>query len=890
MSCVIQYDAVGKVKWALRIRNSSSVPPRVAVSPRSEPYVLFMYVGGYEISAPGSVSPVVATPSGNGGAFVKLNASGDVVWVNNITMDVAGSGIALTGCDFDSFDNVLFAGTVNNAVTFNGQSGTATSVVGAVSTAQKTLVVVKYSPSGIFLQHHVQTFLHNLTARDISVDKSNRVLVVGHTRTASGTAGPTTMDNNILFPSVTTVNMSFVLVFSHGLSLIHLYALNSADVQVHCVCTDQNSNFYLSGVSRLGGGQVMTFPSPADQSNVSYQTGFPRDVFQFALDDHFVGKFSLSTENLVRVEWLNRISGASQGYTVQFLKYNIYSGLVCGVNMLKGYAHSRPADMSKASHTFTHPRKLLIAQDETRHDRFVLHYTSDGVLRDVLNIHSEEPDVYTGISYTPSGVVHGAVAFARTGNMFLASKFRSFLKLSRKNWNALLTTFQITGESEEETGYVMRIGNAEAGPEGTVLPSMVLQRFLIAPLMIELLRNTGNVYIPQGVQLRFKRQRFDAPTDIMAQQQIQQWIDDAVDVSTASLEQPFASVIPVEETVNVFTEGDFLYLYDQAIDLRGLSEDAENVFYARNGDFVHSIQVVFYGGSGGAEVTNMGKFMSGAMTFGADQITYDTAPEDGSVTIVAGMVTQGMGGQQRVSAPRIPNSNCTFDAHISLGVEWINEVFARVKFVQNTFDDSVSVPATASRADLAALAMSLFNTSRYGRNERESLALAFMATLSTQIANDLPDEFRSWREARARLGLTIEQVDTVLRTPLTTLGDDDEGLSAHPLRALIRNVVLTEWQEGAVYSAFGSDLLRNIVQSVLVLKPSRIVTDDPTGWQHLRFRPGDEIVVYITFTGTVRVSIRKPLERFGMTTTQIEHSDADLDSASWLKLNLRFVV
>lgn len=890
MACLVAYNTQGAVQWALQIRNSSAVPVQVASSPQDEVYALFMYSGGYQISNANVEIPGAALASGNGAALVKLGPGGAISWINHITMNVVGSTIMFTDLGFNSDGHVIFATSLNNTVTFGGQSESTTTVNAIASAAHKTLAVVKYSPQGVFLQHHVQSFLHNVVVRAVAVDPTNRVYVVGHTRTTSGTAVASLMENDVEFPPVTTVNMSFTLVFNNTLSLVTLYALDSADVQLGCICTDENGNFYLSGVSRLGGGQVMTFPSPSDGIDASYQTGFNRAVLQFALDDHFVGKFRLDDDNLVKVEWLNRISGASQNHVVQFLKYNVYSGLACGVSMLRGYAHSRPSDMSKVSNTFEHARKLLVSQEEARHDRFVLHYTNEGVLRDVLNVHTEEPSVYTGTTYVPANVTHAAAAFSRGGNMFLAGKFRSFLRMSRKNWDALVTTFDLTGQPEEETGYVMRIGNAEAGPDGSLLPTTIVQPFLRAPLVIELLRNTGQVFIPTGVQLRFKRRRFDAPTDVAAQEQIQSWINHAVDVSLATPESPFNEFIPVEETVNVYTEGDFLHVYDQVIDMTALGEDFDNVFYTRQNDFVYSIQVVFYGGSGGAEVTNLGKFFSGAMTFGADQVVYDSVAEDGNVTVFAGIVTQGMGDQQNVSAPRIPNSEFTYQATVSLAVQSINNALSNIRFVHNTTDDTVSVPATATHGELSALALSMFNTPGYARNEREHLAIAFINTLSSQIANDLPDEFRSAKEARARVGLTAQQVDFVLQTPFLTLRDEDERTTTHPLHALIRNIVLTSWQEGVLYNNFGSSLLRNIVQSVCVLKPSRIVTNEDTGWQHIRFRAGDEIVVYVTFTGTVRVSANSMPERFGLTTTQIEDSKADLDSASWLKLVLRFVV
>lgn len=128
--------------------------------------------------------------------------------------------------------------------------------------------------------------------------------------------------------------------------------------------------------------------------------------------------------------------------------------------MNRGYAHSRQAGPGKCSHTFEHPRKLLASEAEGVNDRFVLHYDKDGLLLDVLNVHSEEPNVYTGITYTAANVVHLAADFSPTGDMVLCGKYQTRLAVSRKNWTTKSHTYEISGTEGEETGFVLRLGMA----------------------------------------------------------------------------------------------------------------------------------------------------------------------------------------------------------------------------------------------------------------------------------------------------------------------------------------------------------------------------------------------------------------------------------------------
>lgn len=122
-------------------------------------------------------------------------------------------------------------------------------------------------------------------------------------------------------------------------------------------------------------------------------------------------------------------------------------------------------------------------------------------------------------------------------------------------------------------------------------------------------------------------------------------------------------------------------------------------------------------------------------------------------------------------------------------------------------------------------------------------------------------------------------MDDMLRMQST-----ESASATNPLFALVSNVHnRTLWTEGVSYDTYGTSLVRNIILSVCEAKSSRIDTDI------IRFKPGDEIVFHVTFTGVVRVSASKPLERFGLSQNQLEENRADLDNASWLKLVCRIV-
>lgn len=303
----------------------------------------------------------------------------------------------------------------------------------------------------------------------------------------------------------------------------------------------------------------------------------------------------------------------------------------------------------------------------------------------------------------------------------------------------------------------------------------------------------------------------------------------------------------------------------------------------------YTVHIVFFGGSGGINITNDGRISAGASTFASDQVKYDSTSGDGNITIFAGTVSQGM-QESFVVAPRIPRGTSTFKSQVSLSVDAINAALEKFKFVYNSATAQLSIPTSTTLADKEALALVAFDAFTYSRNERQMLANAFVACLSSQIANDLPDEFRSAKEVVMRLGLSASAADAILRMSISNVSSGLQDISTHPLYIAAQNILLTPWIEGLMYETFGSSLVRNIIYGVCRSKPSRVQSDTQTGWQHIRFRAGDEVVIYITFTGTIRVSKQVPLERFGLTSTQLENNKTDIDSASWLEFTLRFVL
>lgn len=391
---------------------------------------------------------------------------------------------------------------------------------------------------------------------------------------------------------------------------------------------------------------------------------------------------------------------------------------------------------------------------------------------------------------------------------------------------------------------------------------------------------TGNVeYTSASAVLLLNKYKFNVTDLIATRANMQAWIDQAIDVSEKSADDPYVpESLEVNQTVSLYTVEDVLYIHDKQFDLSAFDENTSNIkYYVTPNRRLYSLQTVFFGGSGGADVTYLGVALSGAYAFSADQVLYDSTPEDMPITIHAGVVAQGSGGQTIV-APRIPVSNFMYTADIFIGCDAMNAALQPYAFEYDASSGTVNVARTVTAEERIPLVNLLFATSTYSRNEREYLAEACVLTLTDQVSIDLPDEFRSGEEAMIRLGLSVNSMEETLRV-LNAF----EITSHHPMFALVQNILSTSWTVPQSFQSFGFSLLRNVVLSVCQCKPSRI-----TGGA-VRLMPGDEIIFYITFNGTLRVHSGRALERFGLTPNEIEANTINIDDASWLKLIFRFV-
>lgn len=297
---------------------------------------------------------------------------------------------------------------------------------------------------------------------------------------------------------------------------------------------------------------------------------------------------------------------------------------------------------------------------------------------------------------------------------------------------------------------------------------------------------------------------------------------------------------------------------------------------------------------------------SGAETFAADQVIYDATSADGNLTVYAGTVSQGSGTFD-VSAARIPAGDRVYEVEIPLSISTVNSALAPFLFTYDGETQTVTVENTAGEPDKEGLRDKLLDSRLYDRNSRARLAESVLKAISEQISSDIPDEFRSAIEAIKRLGMTLENVDSLLRINPA----DVANYPSHLLFNVAENLKNTSWTDEQTFATYGTELLRNIVLSVCERKQSRLVDvlgevpvdgeGNPTGdpapvlGKKIMLRAGDEIVVYITYRGEVRVSPSRPLERFGRSQTELEAQSVDgrvldLDSLAWVKLVLRAVV
>lgn len=310
----------------------------------------------------------------------------------------------------------------------------------------------------------------------------------------------------------------------------------------------------------------------------------------------------------------------------------------------------------------------------------------------------------------------------------------------------------------------------------------------------------------------------------------------------------------------------------------------------------------------------------GAQTFVADQVVYDSSSSDGNVTIHAGIVSQGT-EQFDISAARIPGGDRVYEVQVPLSVTTVNAALSGFAFSYDATAQSVTVENTASTLEKETLRNNLLDSRTYDRNARAALSAAVLKAISEQIASDIPDEFRSGAEAVRRLGLTLDAIDQKL-----AINPENASYGDHLLFNVANNLKETVWAlttpDKTQYGTYGSQLLRNIVLAIAERKPSRFVpskqldagTDEipedltadppqafvaavppaPVG-QNVKLVAGDEIVVYVTYTGELRVAAGRELERFGRSQTELESQSVngrvlDLDGLAWVKLVLRAVV
>lgn len=326
------------------------------------------------------------------------------------------------------------------------------------------------------------------------------------------------------------------------------------------------------------------------------------------------------------------------------------------------------------------------------------------------------------------------------------------------------------------------------------------------------------------------------------------------------------------ETIRVYTDGDVLYVHNQSIALTGIDDSASNTYTYTFNSTVYAVEILFYGGSGGAEITNNGSATGGAETFSSDQVVYDSSPSDGNVTIFAGIVSQGT-GEQVVTAPRIPSGVDVYEVPVSLSVTDMNAALDVFKLAYDAQTQVVTLASSPSLQQVSTLANAFFDTRKLSRNERQVLAENCVIALTEQIARDIPDEFTSGEEAMLRLGISVDTMATLIQ----------EQSEMSPTHALAMNITNTPWEQDQTYATYGSSLLRNIVLSLCTLKPSRVQTGSVV------FQAGDEIVFYVTFTGVIRVSGSAEPERFGLSQSEIEVGGDSVDQAAWVKYVCRLV-
>lgn len=390
-------------------------------------------------------------------------------------------------------------------------------------------------------------------------------------------------------------------------------------------------------------------------------------------------------------------------------------------------------------------------------------------------------------------------------------------------------------------------------------------------------RADGTTYVPGSVALMLNKFRFNISEPGVAHADLQAWMEDAFDVSDKSAEEPFVPTLEEGETTSAFTTEDILYVHDQVIDLASMTASSANTANYVYEGVLYSRQTMFFGGSGGVDITHLGQVFNGAFAFSADQMQYDSAPPDGNITVFAGIVSQGC-GQHVIAAPRVPSGDNMYTVNVNVSSTAVNSAMKAFAFAYNSDTGAVAVMGEADAQAKAALSDVLFDTRHYARNERQDLAEAALMALTDQIASDVPDEFRSGTEAMMRLGLNVEIIDSLMTSTASSTITQDQLL-----HALVTNILETSWNENDTYTAYGSGLLRNIILGTCSMNTSRIHTD------HIQFEAGDEVVFYITFTGTIRVGASSVPERFGLSSNEIEHPQTNLDAASWIKLVVRIV-
>lgn len=413
---------------------------------------------------------------------------------------------------------------------------------------------------------------------------------------------------------------------------------------------------------------------------------------------------------------------------------------------------------------------------------------------------------------------------------------------------------------------------APAAPSPPPNPAPGAARFAFLTLVSAITRSSdSSVYIADNVQIKLKVGRFSADDAAQARDELQDWIAGAQEITDRTAQTPLVPDVPTGGVVRVFTAGDTLFVHDQSISLTGLSEDQDNVTVYSYEGVVYRATVIFFGGSGGAEISIVDSGDDGAQTFVADQVVYASTSSDGNVTIFAGIVSQGS-GTQAVSAPRVPAADILYTSDVSVGVSTVNEAVSHFTFSFDVETQQVTMTSAPSLQLKSLLSDLMFSSSRMSRNERQLHAENCLMALTDQIANDIPDEFSSGEEAMRRLQIGVQTVDEMLQAATDT----------SPMHALVQNVRDTAWAQDEAYSTYGSSLLRNIILSLCVLKPSRVQGGKAV------FAAGDEIVFYVTFTGVIRVSAGRT-ERFGLSQNEIELNQAALDDAAWVKYRCRLV-